>query len=304
MSQIFAEVVHEVQRVTEIAAEEASKVVHVSSELVSDFVSESNTTHTTNATNDTNARRLYGALVHNKGWFIPAMNSAVNTSLVRKPREKDAISWAPASLFLSFDAVQKMIHPLLPHFTVNDTQLNGTSWTPPWKWTPNSTHTPRLRCGHCNHSFANAPQHLQRARRRREPPLLLQRRLLSLDSYERLLATEMHGRARRSLQPNWTASAADIWSSPYFLNSPFQQSYNNTALTSLCGPGASTALGCTDTVALVLACLALLISVVTLACVWMLSRRLRQPEITPEKLEKERFLKLVPQPDKKFAGLP
>jgi len=266
-------------------------VVNVSSEAASEFVSEPNATNTTkvgtysSASGATKCKDCVSSDWHDKVDRL----------------EQHAIPWAPASLFLSFEAVQKIIHPLLPHFTVNDTQLNGTSWTPPWKRTPNSTQTPRLRCGHCNHSYAIAPHHLQRARRRREPPLLLQRRLLSLDSYERLLATEMHGRARRSLQPpNWTASAADIWSSPYFLNS-LQYSYNNTALMSACG--ASTALGCTDTLALVLACLALVVSVVTLACVWMISRRSRQPEITPEKLDKERFLKLVPQPDKKFSGL-
>lgn len=298
------------------------------------------------APNVTDARRLYGALAQTKNWFVPAMNSALNTSVSRKPREQAAISppWAPASLFLSFEAVQKMINPLLPHFTVNSnvtvqnsTHLNDShnNWIPPWKWRPNSTLTPRLRCGHCNHSFAVAPSHLQIARRRHPPPLLLQRRLLSMDSYERL---SMNSGVRRSLSPNWTASAAEIWSSPHFLNSPFlhNHSYNNTQPTWICGADfakrleASTALGCADALALVLACTALALCVLTLTCVWILTRRLRQAPDPPEKMGDElsrppalmtatlvdaeqpvsspqspmqRLMNLVPRPDRRFSAL-
>jgi hypothetical protein len=215
-------------------------------------------------------------------------------------------------LFLSWEAVQKMINPRLPQFTVdghhgnattmqnrtlwnesqsNWTLSNGTLWTPNFTL-PNITLTPGLRCGHCNHSFALAPAHLQRARSRHAQPLLLQRRLLSIDSYERLLSIETHGRARRSLQPNWTATGAEIWSSPHFL--AFQNhSINNSKQTWICGADlakeleAWTALGCADALALVLACTALLVCVVTLACVWMMTRRLRQPEDAPAKLGDE-----------------
>lgn len=355
MSQLLAEALHDVQRVAEIAAAKTAFVVQhppgfdLSGVDQTPALANSNSS-LPNGQNLTDHRRLFGALGQSKSWFMPALNSALNTSLSRKPREQAAISppWAPASLFLSFEAVQKMIHPLLPDFNVtgsativaNGTQSNEThaNWMPPWKWRPNSTLTPRLRCGHCNHSYAVAPIHLHVARRRHAPPLLLRRRLLTMDSLERL---SMSSGARRSLTPNWTASAAEIWSSPHFLNSPFlhNHSYNNTQQTWICGADfakrleASTALGCADALALVLACTALLMCVVTLSCVWMLTRRLRQPPDAPEKMGDElsrppalmtaslvdgetpvgspesvqsplqRLMSMVPRPDRKFSAL-
>lgn len=354
MSQLLIEAVHEVQRAAEIAAATTISVVQhppgfdapVVDLPIPTPLADFNISVTTEQ-NTTKNRRLYGALGQSKSWFMPALNSALNTSLSRSPREKDAISppWAPASLFLHWDAVKKMVVPLLPQFVVhknatvwNETVWNGTVWNmSEWNETVrNKTyakHPLQLRCLQCNHSFATAPAHLQRARRRHSPPMLLQRRLLSTEIYNEaaLLSTELyHDNGRRSLGPNSTAMATEIWNSPHFLN------MNSTGQSSICAGDfakrleASTALRCADALALVLACTALFVCMLTLACIWMLTRRLNQEIETPEKLGTEghrpvalmtatlvegdsgesspksplqRVFGLIPRPDRRFSAL-
>jgi type II secretory pathway pseudopilin PulG len=303
MSQLLSEAMHGIERAVEKAAAQAVEAAQAAQ------ASQRNDTQAAHAV------KLHPTFGQPKMWFFPALQSVLNasrTGRANRPAEVQSKSplppWAPASLFLNWPGVPQLLGQRLPVFAVH----NATNWSTHepnssnssnssnWSNAMNSSNSSiatfmplRLRCGRCNGTHALTNLHLQRARRRLPPPPLLQRRLLSTLAWREDDESGTHRRsaARRSLQPNITASATEIWSSPHFMNSPHVPHLNRTWV---CASGfaqsleATTALGCADALALALSATALLTCFVTLLCVWLLVWRRRHAGTdTPAKLADE-----------------
>ena len=283
MSQLLSEAMHGIERAVEKAAAHAVEAAQAAQEA------QRNATHVAqrNQTQSAQAVKPQGTFGQTKMWFLPALQSVLNTSRVKRPAEVASQSppppWAPASLFLNWPGVRQLLGPRLPVFASNATSTNWSTGIQS-NHSSNSTLLPRLRCGRCNGTHALAHAHLQRARRRLPRPPLPQRRLLSTVPWQ-----EKHGRqftGRRSLQPNVTAGLEELWKSPHFLNSPRLPQLmhlnntrgNSTQPTWICASGfaqtleATTALGCADALALALSTTALVSCFTTLLCVWLLLR--------------------------------